>query len=196
MIVCIFVLMVLIRPISGIYQSIIQYSLSGLEFQPKNTIQLISSQTIQTIVLCSAACNQLSSCRVFDYDTVSKRCRLFEGDSTTGAIISSNSSTSFVGTVYISSSLYSSAHNQPCQACQQDRYEVCSTNTSTCQCPPHSYWDGSVCALQLFENETCGQVDACRLDLNLSCPSNCYGEFLQCSPTVFNSKLSIFSHTF
>jgi hypothetical protein len=114
---------------------------------------------------------------------------LFEGDSTTGSIISSSSSTSVVGTVRISSTLYSSIYNQPCQACQQNRYEVCSTNTSTCQCPSHTYWNGSVCALQLFENEICGQLNSCRSDLNLSCLTDCYGSFSsKCLQTVLYSK--------
>jgi hypothetical protein len=96
------------------------------------------------------ACNQLTSCRTFDYDLVSQRCRLFEGDS---------------------------------------------TNTSSCQCPLNTYWNGFVCALQLFENDPCEQSDACRLDLNLTCISpNCYGEFPKCSVPVFDSKHITFSY--
>jgi hypothetical protein len=119
---------------------------------------------------------------------------LFEGDSTTGSIISSSSSTSVVGTVSISSTLYASTYNQPCEACQQNRYEVCSTNTSTCQCPDHTYWNGSVCALQLFENETCGQVDSCRSDFNLSCLTDCYGDSPQCLQSMIYSKSTISSY--
>ncbi|CAM4840913.1 unnamed protein product [Rotaria magnacalcarata] len=37
-----------------------------------------------------------------------------------------------------------------------------------------------MCPLQLFENATCSQIDACRSDLNLSCIINSYGEFTQC----------------
>ncbi|CAF4953987.1 unnamed protein product, partial [Rotaria magnacalcarata] len=37
-----------------------------------------------------------------------------------------------------------------------------------------------MCPLQLFENAACGQIDACRSDLNLSCIINSYGEFTQC----------------
>jgi hypothetical protein len=160
----------------------------GLKYQPNNNIQLISTNSIQTKLLCSVACNQLSSCRIFDYDTVSKRCRLFEGDLTTGSIISSSSTASVVGTVQISSNLYSSVYNQSCQFCQQNRYETCSINASTCQCSGHTYWNGLVCALQLFENETCGQLNSCRSDLNLSCLSDCYGQFSKCSPLIIDSK--------
>ncbi|CAF0866509.1 unnamed protein product [Rotaria sp. Silwood1] len=159
----------------------------GLEYAPNNQIQLIVTETIQTKTLCSAACNQLPSCRIFDYDLISKRCRLFEGDSITGSIISSSSSTSIVGIVRISSNLYLSIHNQFCQACPENRYEVCSTNTNKCQCPVHTYWNGSVCALQLFENDTCTQPDACRSDLNLTCTTDCYGNWPKCLPTVFDN---------
>jgi len=166
----------------------------GLEYQPNNNVQLISTQSIKTKLLCSAQCNQLTTCRIFDYDTVSKRCRLFEGDLTTGSIISSSSTTSVVGTVQISSNLYSSVNNQSCQFCQQNRYETCCTNTSTCQCPGHTYWDGSVCALQLFENAICGQSNACRSDFNLSCLSDCYGYSSTCLPSTTYSKKTIYSH--
>jgi hypothetical protein len=187
-------LIVTVSPINAIYQSIMILSSMGLEFQPNNNIQLISTTTMQTRILCSVACNQLPSCRTFDYDLVSKRCRLFEGDSTTGSIISSSSSTSLVGTVQISSDLYSSTYNQPCQACQQDRYEVCLTNTSTCGCPDHTYWNGLVCALQLFANDSCGQLDACRSDLNLTCITDCYGYFVECLSSVSNSKHIVFAY--
>ncbi len=184
----ILLLVVMILPINSIYQSKIKFTSTGREFQPEANIQLISTATIQTQMLCSAACNQQLSCRTIDYDLVSKRCRLFEGDSTTGSIISSSSSTSIVGTVIISSTLYSSTHNESCQSCQQTRYEVCSANTSTCQCPTHTYWNGSVCALQLFVNDACGQSDACRSDLNLTCTADCYGESPKCLPSVISSK--------
>ncbi|CAF1129137.1 unnamed protein product, partial [Rotaria magnacalcarata] len=52
------------------------------------------------------------------------------------------------------------------------------------QCPGNSYWNGSMCPLQLFENAACGQIDACRSDLNLSCIINFYGEFTQCSISI------------
>ena len=165
----------------------------GFEYQPQNSIQLIATKTIQTKILCSAACNQLTSCRTFDYDSVSKRCRLFEGDSTTGSIISSSSSTSVVGTIYISSNLYAPTHDEPCQMCQQNRYQVCSINTNLCQCPPNTYWNGFVCALQLFLNDSCGPLDVCRSDLNLTCTgTNCYGETGKCLPSNSTSKHIIF----
>jgi hypothetical protein len=175
---------VFVLPIHSIYQSNIKFTSTGFEYQPIQNVQLISINTAKTKLRCSAACNQVSSCRIFDYDSVSQQCRLFEGDLTTGSIISSSSSTSVVGTVRIESTLYSSIHDQSCQSCQENRYEVCSINTTTCQCPMHTYWNGSVCALQLFQNDPCSESDMCRLDLNLNCGSYCDGYSPQCLPSV------------
>lgn len=183
---------IMVIPIYSIYQSNIQFSSTGLQYQPYSSIQLLSTTTARSKLVCSATCNQLSSCRIFDYDTVSKQCRSFEGDTTTGSIISSSSPTSVVGTIRISSNLYSSMHNYSCQACQYNRYEICSTNTSTCKCPAHTYWTGSVCALQFFQNETCDLVNSCRSDLNLSCLLDCYGKTQTCLPSTTYSKNKIF----
>ncbi|CAF5226520.1 unnamed protein product, partial [Rotaria magnacalcarata] len=102
-------------------------------------------------------------------------------DLTNGAIIATASQTSIVGSMILSASLYASMYNQSCSACQENRYQTCSSTTNTCQCPGNSYWNGSMCPLQLFENATCSQIDACRSDINLSCIMNSYGEFTQCS---------------
>ncbi|CAF2145254.1 unnamed protein product [Rotaria magnacalcarata] len=69
------------------------------------------------------------------FTAISKRYRLFEGDSTTGSINSPLSPTSIVGVVSISSSIYSSINNQLCQSCTENRYEVCFASTNRCQCP-------------------------------------------------------------
>ncbi|CAF4351192.1 unnamed protein product, partial [Adineta steineri] len=111
-------------------------------------------------MLCAFACNQQPSCHALDYDSASKRCRLFEGDLTTGSIVSSTSATSIVGIVELFPSLFVKTHNQSCETCQDSRYEICSTTTNTCQCRSNSYWDGSICALQLFTNDTCSQIDS------------------------------------
>ena len=181
-----------VSPVSSIYQSYISFSSMGVEFMPVENIQLLLSINTPTKLRCSSRCNQMLACRTFDFDFTSKRCRLFEADVTTGSMISSSSATSIVGTVRISSSLYSSL-NQSCAACPLSRYEICSMNTSTCQCPPNTYWKGNRCALQSFENDTCSQIDACRSDLNLTCSSNCYGEFLQCQKLANDSKFIVHS---
>ncbi|CAF3482514.1 unnamed protein product [Rotaria socialis] len=167
-------------PAHAIYSSTFSLSLQGHEFQPQYGVQLIFNKATQSLLLCAATCSQNPSCRIFDYDSSSHRCGLFEADLTNGAIITMASQTSIVGSMILSASLYASMYNQSCSACQGNRYQTCSSNTNTCQCPGHSYWNGSMCPLQLFENATCSQIDACRSDLNLSCIINSYGEFTLC----------------
>ncbi|CAF1389711.1 unnamed protein product [Rotaria magnacalcarata] len=135
----------------------------------------------ESVLLCAAICTQNPSSRLFDYDSSSHRCRLFEADLTNGAIIAVGSQMSIVGSVILSASLYASMYNQSCSACQENRYQTCSSTTNACQCPGNSYWNGSMCPLTLFQNVACHQIDACRSDLNLSCIINYYGEFTQCS---------------
>jgi hypothetical protein len=160
-------------------------SLLGYEFQPRNHIQLLLETMFQNRVLCSVACNQQSSCRAFDYDSNSGRCRLFESDLTTGSIISSAFVSSIAGIVDLLPSLFAQAHNQSCQACPGSRYEICLTSTNTCQCRPHTFLNGSICSLQLFENDTCYRIDSCRADLNLTCATDCYGQFIHCSSGIY-----------
>ncbi|CAF4623809.1 unnamed protein product, partial [Rotaria socialis] len=167
-------------PAHAIYSSRHSLSLQGHAFQPQYGVQLIFNNTAQSLLLCAATCSQNPPCRTFDYDSSSHRCRLFEADLVNGAIIAVASQTSIVGSVILSASLYASMYNQSCSACQENRYQTCSSTTNRCQCPGNSYWNGSMCLLQLFENATCSQIDACRSDLNLSCIINSYNEFTQC----------------
>jgi hypothetical protein len=173
-------LLLALTSIDTIYQSHITFSPLGKEFQPKTILQELATMTAATRLRCSALCNSMIACRTMDYDPVSRRCRLFEGDITTGSLVTSSSPSSVVGTVRIIGSLFIDTHAQPCSKCQETRYEICSANTSSCQCPIHTYWNGKTCELQLLENDACTQADACRSDLNLTCQSNCYGEFSQC----------------
>ncbi len=39
--------------------------------------------------MCAIACHQKWTCRTFDYDSNSRRCRLFEGNLNTGSIVTS-----------------------------------------------------------------------------------------------------------
>ncbi|CAF2205774.1 unnamed protein product [Rotaria magnacalcarata] len=167
-------------PARAAYSSTLSLSLQGHEFQPQYGVQLIFNEAAESLLLCAAVCSQNPSCRTFDYDSSSHCCRLFEADLTNGAIIAATSQTSIVGSVILSASLYASMYNQSCSACRENRYQTCSSTTNTCQCPGNSYWNGSMCPLQLFENATCSQPDACRSDLNLSCIINSYGGFTQC----------------
>ena len=175
------ILLTILAPVHTIYKSNLQLSPSGFEFQPRSPTQLLLQTTSRNRLVCAASCNQRPTCRAIDYDSSSRRCRLFEGDLTTGSMIPSASATSVVGTVVVSPSMFAQSHAQPCQTCAESRYETCDANTSTCQCRAHSFWNNSTCAMQLFANETCPQVGSCRSDLNLTCVADFIGQFTKCA---------------
>ncbi|CAF1327024.1 unnamed protein product [Adineta steineri] len=155
-------------------------------FQPQDSIQLLIETTFESQILCAFACNQQPSCHAFDSDSASERCRLFEGDLTTGSIVSSTSATSIVGIIELFPSLFVKTHNQSCETCQDSRYEICSPTTNTCQCRSNSYWDGSICALQLFTNNTCSQINSCRKGQNLTCVVDSNGQFNRCALSTYS----------
>lgn len=125
---------------------------------PSQQIKNVSMHAIQTI---------------FDYDSISYRCRLFKGDlETTGSIINSNSSTSLVGQIELSPKLFS-AYSQPCSDCFDSRYLMC-VNT-TCDCLQHTYWTDSMCASQNLRGGQCSSSNQCRADFNYTCL-----QFFQC----------------
>ena len=180
-------------PIHAIYQSYLLLSSSGFEFQPRHPIQLLLQTTFQTRLMCATSCSLGPSCRAIDYDSSSRRCRLFEGDLTTGYMIPSASATSVVGMMVVSPSMFAQSHAQPCQACVDSRYETCDANTNTCQCRPRTFWNTVTCAMQLFDNETCSQVGSCRSDQNLTCVADFIGRFSKCAPGRYNSAFGFCS---
>ena len=188
-----FALLAFTLPINGIYSSKFTFSSPGQEFQPEVSNQLIASMTVGSRLLCAAQCNKYISCRTFDYDSSSRRCRVLEADLSTGSIISSASSSSVVAYVTLSMALYASIHDASCSACQENRYQICSVSTNTCQCPLNTFWYSAICALQLFQNATCAQVDACRVDLNLSCERDSNNTFTRCSPGTADATQILFS---
>jgi hypothetical protein len=108
----------------------------------------------------SLACYLNVQCRTFDYDSSSLVCRLFEGTLDTGYIVSA-ASTSCVGFLkYVP--IFFTAFNQTCSQCTKNRYLTCSNNT--CQCPLHSFWNGSQCVNQRYENASCLSNEWCRND--------------------------------
>jgi hypothetical protein len=135
----------------------------GEEFVPvDNSLPPLLPCTAKKLLYCHLECNKRADCRTFDYDM------------TTGSIVASPSKPqSSVGTIQLSPSIYVNINNQSCDKCFQSRYETCDTNSSTCQCPLKSYWNGSMCLAQLFLNQTCSQDDMCRSDLNLTCQPSC-----------------------
>jgi hypothetical protein len=58
--------------------------------------------------------------------------------------------------------IFFTAFYQPCSQCSENRYMTCSNNT--CQCPLHSFWNGSLCENQRYENASCLNDEWCRND--------------------------------
>jgi hypothetical protein len=147
----------------------------GREFVPiDNSHPPLLTFTAKRSLYCSLECNKRIDCRTFDFDGQSRQCRLWDGDMTTGSsVLSPSKPQSSVGTIRLSPSIYANTHNQPCDKCAQSRYETCDVNNNTCQCPSNTFWNGSMCLSQLFQNQTCSQVDTCRSDLNLTCQPSC-----------------------
>ena len=125
---------------SAIFQSSFHLTAFGTAFQPRNQIELLGIfSSIPTLLKCSMQCNQNRQCRTFDYDQSTRICRLFEGEFTTGTLITNSTlSSSRVGAVN-----YDTAHvkqsylsyNKTCGHCGRgaNRYPQCLNNS--CQCP-------------------------------------------------------------
>ena len=156
----------------------------GMEFIPIHPVELLEGTMAPNRLRCALACHERVACRTLDYDPISHRCRLYEGDLTTGSLTASNLSSSIVMSMILAPNVYAATHNQPCQACVDSRYEQCSGGT--CQCPPRTYWNGSRCLCQLFLNQACTRSDSCRKDLSLTCMP-CYQDtFTRCEGTYFH----------
>ena len=166
--------------VHGNYQSNFKCMELGFAFLPKSPIQILFNNQMASKMLCAGLCNSNPSCRIFNYDYTSKQCKLFEGDLTTGNISTSIGSNSTVCHVDIQPELYTKTYRKNCSECTFNRYTMCTKNASTCQCPANSYWNGEKCILQLFENDTCNNVNACHQSLNLTCTTDCYGKFERC----------------
>ena len=123
---------------------------------------------------CAMQCNQNRQCRTFDYDQLSLICRLFEGEFSTGTVLNnptSLSSSRIGGILYDTTDTLQqySSYNQSCDQCGigVNRYLQCINNT--CQCPPHTYWNGQMCLNQVYNGSQCNYSSACRQDFNLTC---------------------------
>ena len=155
-------------------QSYIRISNPGTQFFPiDETLLLLDRVLLPSYQDCVYACHRNTLCRVFDYDSLSQQCRLFEGDlETTGLIGLSNSSTSTAGDLEQLPFLFA-AYGQPYSACSQNRYLRCIN--ATCACQEHTYWTSNVCASQSLYAGSCTTANQCRSDLNQTCL-----QFFQC----------------
>ena len=135
-------------------------------FQPAHDMELLQSLTLPSLLLCSAICVRLVDCRTFDYQSSSKRCRLFQGSLDTGTIINGSSK---VGSLPLESRFFIGLYNASCSACINNRYFIC--DDQRCQCPAQTFWNGSICRNQLYEGAACNYDYECRNNLGLICTS-------------------------
>jgi hypothetical protein len=133
-----------LQSISDTWQSSTNLSSSGFEFSPVNQqALLLFGISTNSLMTCSRTCHSTVQCRIFDYDGQSQRCRIFEGSIITmGSIVASSSSQSRVGSIKISPQQFVNL-GQSCSYCLGSRYLTCVNNT--CQCPTHTYFDGTMC---------------------------------------------------
>ncbi|CAF1006403.1 unnamed protein product [Didymodactylos carnosus] len=85
------------------FQSHIHVGDFGTSFAPADPIELINTISVSSQIRCAQTCNVNPLYRTFDYDTSSKRCRLFEGEITTGHV---NRSAAIPSTSRVSSIAY------------------------------------------------------------------------------------------
>ena len=83
-----------------------------------------------------------------------------------GSIIVSSFNKSRVGSIKLNSNHFTN-RGQSCSLCQGSRYLTCINGT--CQCPTHTYFDGSICQSQKLIGGNCNNSMECRTDLNYTC---------------------------
>ncbi|CAF1592035.1 unnamed protein product, partial [Didymodactylos carnosus] len=150
------------------YQSIARLTNLGTEFQPANSNENIGTlSNVNSLIRCFSYCNQNSQCGTFDYDYTSFRCRLFQAHLTYGTVMMSSSSTSTVGALYGQNQY--NAYNQSCDNRNINWYLVCNKTSNLFECPPHQFWNGTLCLNQLYYNFKCNATNWCRNDVGLIC---------------------------
>ena len=141
----------------------------GTLFQPASNVELLRQLTIGSFVDCAAACNVNPQCRTLMYDWSTGLCSLYEGETSTGSIITnSSSSSSQVGSIDYFSELYQ-CYNKTSSTCAFNRYVVEDPSTGLGVCPENTYWDGNMCLNQLYFGAPCTSQQSCRTDLFLGC---------------------------
>ncbi|CAF1233147.1 unnamed protein product [Adineta ricciae] len=167
------------------YQSLFNISDLGQQFSPVNQqALLLSNISADSSSTCRQACHANIYCWIYDYDGLTKQCRLFEGDvSTMGIISASSSPLSTVGQIQLNKELFASS-GLSCSFCAKSRYLTCVN--STCQCLARTYFDGSMCRSQKLLSTQCTSETDCRNDLNLTCLSR-----KQCGPISLQSGITV-----
>jgi hypothetical protein len=151
-------------------------SQAGSQFKPANPVELLGAYTnVRAIIPCATLCYRNSLCRTFDFDSSSQQCRLFEGSVDTGTLLPNFPST-VVGWINMTPSLFN-LYNVSNDQCVDDRFLDSQTVSGLCECPIHTFWNGSMCLNQGFANDTCENNDWCRADLWINCTlGKCVGK--------------------
>ena len=139
----------------------------GTAFQPANAVELLSITTAPSFLICGSTCNINIQCRTFVYDLISKGCTLYEGEVSTGIVLT-NSSTTKLGSIIYFTNLYG-CYNKTDDQCSFDRYLTADNSSNLGVCPIHTYWNGSMCLNQVYSGTSCTSDEMCRMDLALRC---------------------------
>ena len=151
----------------------LKFSMSqpGHRFQPAKNVEFLSISTnVRSTISCAMICYRHSLCRTFDFDSTSKGCRLFEGSFDTGSLRPNFSST-VVGWINIDPSMFS-LYNAISSQCADNRFLNSTTLSGLCECPIHTFWNGSMCLNQRYAGGNCSGTNWCRTDLWLNCTSS------------------------
>ena len=165
----------------------------GNRFQPADSVELLSvSSNVRSTMSCAILCYQDSLCRTFDFDSNSKQCRLFEGSFDTGSH-QPNFSSTVIGWIKINPSMFD-LYNATSDQCANSRFLDSAGLSRRCDCPIHTFWNGSMCLNQRFRGDFCLDNNWCRIDLSIHCVlsvSVCNGKIYVFTPTF--SQLRLFS---
>ena len=148
----------------------------GNRFQPVNSLERLSvANNVHSTMSCAIICYSDSLCRTFDFDSNSKQCRLFEGSFDTGSLLP-NFSSAVIGWIDINTSIFD-LYNATSDRCAHSRFLDGSTLSGRCECPIHTFWNGSMCLNQRYNGSSCVQTSWCRTELWLNCISSvCVGK--------------------
>ncbi|CAF0826048.1 unnamed protein product [Adineta steineri] len=157
---------------------------AGLEFSPFDERILLFETNTDSLIRCAVQCDMTTRCRTFNFDRQTKDCYLYEGDiDSTGLVVTSLSPPSVCGWIKLDMSNFAN-YGSPCSTCEDSRYLTCIN--ATCQCQPHTFFNGSMCLSQKLNGTGCTSDNQCRNDLNLTCLSNVQCGFSTTTKPLFN----------
>lgn len=148
----------------------------GHRFEPANSVEFLSIFTnVRSTISCAMMCYRNNLCRTFNFDLISKACRLFEGSLDTGSLLPNFPST-VVGWINIDPSMFTS-YNATSSRCVNNRFLDSTSVSGRCECPTHTFWNGSMCLNERYAGASCSGTKWCRTELWLNCISSmCVGK--------------------